>query len=1184
MKLKSLEINGFKSFADKTVIDFMPGMTGIVGPNGSGKSNIIEAIRWVMGEQSAKGLRGNTMADVIFGGSKKRPALGRASVSMTIDNSDHYLHSAFDEVQISRRLYRNGDAEYLINGVKSRLKDITDLFVDTGLGRESFSIINQGKVEAIFNAKAEDRRAIIEDVAGVFKYKQNKNKSQNQLLQTQENLDRLLDIIKEISDRLQPLEKQADEAEEFLSLRKQFDRLKLVKIARVKKDLSAKELTTQSEITALTKKIEQVEKKLGDKTSKEDLINSQSNELESKLNNLNHSVEELTQKYEHALGENNLQKQKRDSLEHNRDLLNSEQTKLKQQLQELADRTNRLKQQIEEEKKSQEKAEQQVKEITDKLAKSGQLSEQDKLANLRNNYVQSMQDAASLSNQLINLDKEKLRYDARKKSLSTLSQQLKEKLSEKRAALNKIKNSESASKDSKDLEEQSAHFSKQLNQKKAELSALEKQHSDLLARYNQIRIRSESLQNANANLDLFVGVRNLLANRQRFPGLFGTVAELIKVDDQYALAIETALGAGLQNIVVDSQSTAKKAIEFLTSRRLGRVTFLPIEVIKARYLPANIRSQLDQEKDFIGIGAALIGSEKKYSNIIENLLGTTLIAANLNAAFRISKLLNQRYRVVTIDGHIVNAGGSITGGANRHQSGLLSKRVELDQLNKQLDDLKKEGQKVNRLIDDSQKEIAVDENKFIELRNSIVAQKESLQLQVGGKKIAEDALNQAEKQFQSNQLEISQLEDEFSSIPKTREKLAAQVESLQEKNDQLSSEINTLEVSLLDARSSAKQQNSRLLTSRENLAAIKVQIQADSKQAGELSDQKNRLGNELSDNQKQIDLLNNQLEVLDNTLKNTGNAEQISDNLKLVNLNRDQFVEKKQKLNQEENSLKVEINQLQLELRQLLDRKNRFDTKLATVKSRLDENSQDLKDIGEPDISKLDLLEKEDFQSISSRLNALKSELAKHNAVNLAAIDELKRVKERYDFLTGQRDDLITASENLKVAMQEMDHEVVTRFKKTFDAVAEQFKRTFSELFAGGQASLELTDPKDLLTSGIEIRVQPPGKKLQRLSLLSGGEKALTAIALLLAILLVHPVPFAILDETEAALDESNVDNFGRFLRDFGENTQFIVITHRKGTMRYANVLYGVTMQEPGVSTMVSVDLEKAGTALEDVK
>ncbi|KMQ40592.1 hypothetical protein AAX22_05390 [Oenococcus oeni] len=452
------------------------------------------------------------------------------------------------------------------------------------------------------------------------------------------------------------------------------------------------------------------------------------------------------------------------------------------------------------------------------------------------------------------------------------------------------------------------------------------------------------------------------------------------------------------------------------------------------------------------------------------------------------------------------------------------------------------------------------------------------------KKIAEDALNQAEKQFQSNQLEINQLEDEFSSIPKTREKLAAQVESLQEKNDQLSSEINTLEVSLLDARSSAKQQNSRLLTSRENLAAIKVQIQADSKQAGELSDQKNRLGNELSDNQKQIDLLNNQLEVLDNTLKNTGNAEQISDNLKSVNLNRDQFVEKKQKLNQEENSLKVEINQLQLELRQLLDRKNRFDTKLATVKSRLDENLQDLKDIGEPDISKLDLLEKEDFQSIFSRLNALKSELAKHNAVNLAAIDELKRVKERYDFLTGQRDDLITASENLKVAMQEMDHEVVTRFKKTFDAVAEQFKRTFSELFAGGQASLELTDPKDLLTSGIEIRVQPPGKKLQRLSLLSGGEKALTAIALLLAILLVHPVPFAILDETEAALDESNVDNFGRFLRDFGENTQFIVITHRKGTMRYANVLYGVTMQEPGVSTMVSVDLEKAGTALEDVK
>ncbi|AZZ61199.1 chromosome segregation protein SMC [Oenococcus sp. UCMA 16435] len=1184
MKLKSLEINGFKSFADKTIIEFMPGMTGIVGPNGSGKSNIIEAIRWVMGEQSAKGLRGNTMADVIFGGSKKRPALGRASVSMTIDNSDHYLHSAFDELQISRRLYRNGDAEYLINGVKSRLKDITDLFVDTGLGRESFSIINQGKVEAIFNAKAEDRRAIIEDVAGVFKYKQNKNKSQNQLLQTQENLDRLLDIIKEISDRLQPLEKQADEAEEFLSLRKQFDQLKLVKIVRVKKDLSAKGSTIQAEITNLAKEIEQIEKKLSDKTSEENQANQQSNELENKLNVLNHSVEELTQRYEHALGENNLQKQKHDSLQNNRDLLNTEQTKLDQQLQELVGKIDHLDQQIVEEKESQQKAERQVKEITDKLAKNGQLSKQDELANLRNIYVQSMQDAASLSNQLINLDKEKLRYDSRKKNLSNLSRQLKENLSEKRTALSKIENSESNSNDSKSLDEQSEQFSKQLNTKKAALSVLERKHSDLLARYNQIRIRSESLQNANANLDLFVGVRNLLANRHQFPGLFGTVAELVKVDAQYALAIETALGAGLQNIVVDNQSTAKAAIDFLTSRRLGRVTFLPIEVIKARYLSANIASQLDREKDFIGVGAALIRSDAKYSNIVENLLGTTLIAANLNAAFGISKLLNQRYRVVTIDGHIVNAGGSITGGANRHQSGLLSKRAELDQLNEQLDDLKNQGQQTNQLIDNSQKEISADENKFIEIRNSIVAQKESLQLRAGGKKIAEDALNQAEKQFQANQLEINQLEDEFSTIPRTREKLAAQVEDLQKKNDQLSGKINTLEIGLVDARSSVNQQNSRLLTSRENLAAIKVQMQADSKNARELADQKDRLTNELFNNQKQIDLLINQLKVLDNTLKNTGNAEQISDNLKLVNQNRDQLVQKKQKLNQEGNSLKSEINQLQLDLRQLLDRKNRFDTKLATIKSRLDENAQDLKDIGEPDISKLDLLEKENFQSISSRLNALKGELAKHNAVNLAAIDELKRVKERYDFLTGQRDDLINASENLKVAMQEMDHEVVTRFKKTFDAVAEQFKKTFAELFAGGQASLELTDPKDLLTSGIEIRVQPPGKKLQRLSLLSGGEKALTAIALLLAILLVHPVPFAILDETEAALDESNVDNFGRFLRDFGENTQFIVITHRKGTMRYANVLYGVTMQEPGISTMVSVDLEKASATLEDVK
>ncbi len=1184
MKLKSLEIHGFKSFADKTVIDFMPGMTGIVGPNGSGKSNIIEAIRWVMGEQSAKGLRGNTMADVIFGGAKNRSALGRASVTMTIDNSDHYLHSAFDELQVSRRLYRNGDAEYLINGVKSRLKDITDLFVDTGLGRESFSIINQGKVEAIFNAKAEDRRAIIEDVAGVFKYKQNKIKSQNELAQTQANLDRLLDIIKEIADRLQPLESQAAEAQQFLSLRSQFDQLNLVKLGRSKKELVANEQAASSQLVEFQNHIKQTETSLNDAGLQQNQANDQSNQLDLQLSDLNHTIELLTQKYEHVLGENNLRKQKRESLQNDLQRLTTEGKQLNQQLVQLTDRLSALDQQVKTGRQKRSESEKAVKAITDQLAKDGQLSRQDQLSDLRNRYVQSMQDAASVSNQLLNLDKEKIRHDARLKSLNNDASQLQQHLLDKKALLTKAANASNEKTDASQLEQHAQQSQSQLNAKKTQLSTFEQQRSSLVMRYNQVQIRLESLQNANENLDLFVGVRNLLANRQQFTGLFGTVAELIKVAPEYALAIETALGAGLQNIVVDKQSTAKQAIDFLTQRRLGRVTFLPVESIKMRFLSANIRSQLTAEQDYVDIAASLVKSEVQYRDIVENLLGTTIITKTLDAAFKISKMLNQHYRVVTIDGHIVNAGGSITGGANRHQSGLLSKRAELDRLTGEFDDLKDRGSKANQLITDLQNEIVADEREFVSLRNTIVAKKEAFQLQAGGQKIAEDALVQTEKQLKANQIEIAELVSNAADAAKLRRDLAAKFGNLQNKNDDLAAQINLLETSLADEQSTAHEQNHQLLLAREKLAAVKVQLQADEKNAAELELAKNKLDENLLQNQKQLFDLNSRLKENDALVLANTAADDIAGQLRSANEKRDQLTKDRQTVSDKKILLQKQIDQLQLTLRQLLDSKNHVDTKLAAIQSHLSELEQDLIDLGRPNFSQLDLLQGEPLSAISSRLAKLKAELSKHNAVNLAAIDELKTVQERYDFLTGQRDDLVAASANLQTAMKQMDQEVVTRFKRTFDAVAEKFKKTFSDLFAGGQASLELSDPKNLLTSGIEIKVQPPGKKLQRLSLLSGGEKALTAIALLLAILLVHPVPFAILDETEAALDESNVDSFGRFLRDFGANTQFIVITHRQGTMRYANVLYGVTMQEPGVSTMVSVDLEKAGKSLEGAK
>ncbi|EHN58978.1 chromosome segregation protein SMC [Oenococcus kitaharae] len=1179
MRLKSLEINGFKSFADKTVIDFMPGMTGIVGPNGSGKSNIIEAIRWVMGEQSAKGLRGSTMSDVIFGGSKNRRALGRAMVTMTIDNSDHFLHTDFDEVQVSRRLYRDGQAEYLINGVKSRLKDITDLFVDTGLGRESFSIINQGKVEEIFNAKAEDRRAIIEDVAGVFKYKQNKLKSQNELAQTQENLARLLDIVKEISDRLQPLKDQAAEAEAFLALRKQFDQLNLVKLVRSRAELSQKEKQFTDDLQQLLLKIQKQEEALKDQDQQQTDTNLRTNGLDHDLLELNRTIETLTQRYEHAIGQHQLQEQKIASLTQNKQNLDEDGVKNTQRLAQLDHQIDGLRTDTAKLQEQLIQAQDAVHNISQELADSGDLTAQDQLENTRSQYLQSMQDAATLSNQLTNLDRDQMRMTSRLDSLNLNRQQVMKEIAEKKQAVNQGKQQDDDQ--NSDLEAQSQQAQKALNEKKTHLSTLNQKHSDLVSQYNQVRVRVESLQNANENLDLYVGVRNLLNSRNQFPGLFGTVAELIKVAPAYALAIETALGAGLQNIVVDTQETAKNAISFLTERRLGRVTFLPIETIKARCLPENLLQRLDGESEYVGLAADLIERDHQFSAIIENLLGTTVIAENLPAAFRLSKAANQRCRIVTLDGHVVNAGGSITGGANRHQSGLLSKRAELDRLSAQLDQIKQQGIQANQDVLTEQREIAAAEAAFVKLRNQLLADKERLQLQSAQKGLLEESLQQMAKQLKANQLEEDTLKTDLSQAKQNRQSAAVRLQKLQQTNDQLRLTIHRLTDNLADAQSSAHQQNDRLASAREQLAAFKVQKQADEKRLKELDDERVLLIQEQNQQAAKSQTLDQQLQQLQRQIQLSSDAGQASQALKEANDKREQLLVEQSDLKQQADVLRKAISEQQQQLRHLLDQKNQLDSKKSAVVSRLTELDQQLQDLGNPDIDHLDLHSDESLADISRQSAALKEELAKHNSVNLAAIDELKSVQDRYDFLISQRDDLIKASENLQTVMDDIDREVVRRFKKTFDAVAEQFKTTFSELFGGGQGSLELDNPKDLLTSGIEIRVQPPGKKLQRLSLLSGGEKALTAIALLLAILIVHPVPFAILDETEAALDEANVDNFGRFLKDFSNKTQFIVITHRKGTMRYANVLYGVTMQEPGVSTMVSVDLEQAKAALE---
>ncbi|KGO32144.1 hypothetical protein Q757_02785 [Oenococcus alcoholitolerans] len=716
MKLKSLEINGFKSFADKTLIEFKPGMTTIVGPNGSGKSNIIEAIRWVMGEQSAKGLRGDTMADVIFSGSKNRRAMGRAEVSMVIDNSDHYLSSPYNELRISRRLYRSGEAEYLLNGSKVRLRDITDIFIDTGLGRESFSIINQGKVEEIFNAKAADRRSIIEDLAGVFKYKQNKARSQNELIQTKDNLERLADIINEVSERLQPLETQAAEAEKYLSLKGQFDNYQAAALVRQNINIKEQKNSFQKRLSEINDHLSEDEKEAERSSLKRKNLQQEKISLQNKFEKQLEKIRQLTVDRERSLGNAKLNRQKYQSIQDNYRQAELELQKLIDKDGGFSSNKKNLLQNIDDLKGQQDHFLKQIADLKAQKNFSG-IQETDILQELNRNQLEISEKISSAANRisayLENLKMYGQRIEELKKELTEYS---------KKISKNSSSNIDAFSPFSR-LEKEADDFLVGLNNEKKLLSKLNASRNESLMQFNQVRSRLESLHNSSENYDLYTGVRNILSNKNNFPGLIGTVASVIDVPAEYALAIETALGAGLQNVIVDKRDTAKNAIQFLNANKLGRVTFLPLESIKARRLPALVKDKLQGRSGYLGSAFSLIKADETFLPLLENLLALTLVAKDLESAFEISRLLQQHYRIVTLNGSLVNAGGSITGGSNRHQVGLLSKKAETEKLEKQFEQMRSGLLKDERDHRELADKITSDEKKFSEMRSRLIEEK-----------------------------------------------------------------------------------------------------------------------------------------------------------------------------------------------------------------------------------------------------------------------------------------------------------------------------------------------------------------------------------------------------------------------------------------------------------------------------
>ena len=982
MYLKSIKAVGFKSFADKIELDIKDGITCIVGPNGSGKSNILDAVKWVLGEQSVKSLRGTgSMSDVIFNGSKSRSPMSRASVALTIDNSNHYLKSEFNEIEVKRVVYRTGENEYYLNNTKVRLKDITDLFIDSGASRDAYNIISQGTVEDIVSSKPEARRVIIEEAAGVLKYKKHKEESLRKLEKTKDNLNTINLLINELETSLEPLRIQSIKAKKFNEYK---DNLKNLEIALIVNDIKK--------------------------------INLEYNKLKARNEELKSLIEELTARINKDTA--TLEVNKLSNLE-----VESTLNKLNQNLVDLE------------------------REIADANAKKTMILERKKLNS--NNDV--------TLNNVLNLKEEILSIGKNINSLEGEIKTLNSKKDDLKANIDSIDNEELM------LRKNYVTESNEYNQKNKELLELN----------NRIDILNNNILN---EVNVPLPVKSIL-NNPRLKGIYNTVGKLLTFDDIYMSAIETTLGASLNYLVVDNEASVKQAINYLKEQRLGRATFLPLNIIKPKYLESSVEETLKNTSGFVDTAINLVKYDSAYDNIMQNLLATTIVVKDIDALNNIAKRLNYKYKVVSLDGDISYAGGSISGGAKKNSISILKDRYELTKL---------ETNKVN-------------------LETSI--------------RVIEAKINSLNQEQEEMILKKNKLNNEYIELKET---------------------INRKNISLSELQNNYKDKETTIKNN-EAILNNTVDIELDNilKSYYELNGRKDNLLRTIKDYKEKLETARGDLAELELNIKNK---------------NRDL-----NKYNSEFNSNEVILGKYDVKLDNYLLTLNEEYT--MTYEKALREVDTNI-----------------DIETTRLQVSKLKSSIKELGEVNLGSIAEFERVNERYTFLTTQKTDLVKSIEELETAIASLDEIMKERFKATFEAVNKEFQKVFKILFRGGEGHLELTDKDNLLETGVEIIAQPPGKKLSSITLFSGGERTLTAISLLFAILNVKTVPFVILDEVEAALDEANVDVFGKYLETRKDKSQFIIITHKKRTMEYADTLYGITMQEEGVSKLVSVRMEENET------
>ncbi|KAB2456987.1 chromosome segregation protein SMC [Bacillus sp. CH126_4D] len=1180
MFLKRLEIAGFKSFAERVSVDFVPGVTSVVGPNGSGKSNITDAIRWVLGEQSAKSLRGAKMEDIIFAGSDTRRAVNVAEVTITLNNEDQRLPIEYNEVCVTRRVSRLGDSDFYINKQSCRLKDIIDLFMDSGMGREAFSIISQGKVEEILSSKSEERRGVFEEAAGVLKYKLRKKKAEVKLADTQENLNRVQDIIHELSSQVEPLERQASIAKDYLEKKEELEKVEAALIVH--------------EIEELHEKWEALRNQFGHNKNEEVKMSTHLQKGEEELEELRGQLQAVDESVDSLQEVLLLSSKELEKLEGQRELLKERKqnatthcAQLEQLIVELTEKATSYDGEIESSTEVLMQFVNQVKELETKLHDNELLlatfadNLEEQIENLKGDYIELLNQQASHRNELSMIEEQSKQQNSKNERLDEENAKYVEIRMEITAKKTKLVESY------EQVKEKVAGILSNIQKTEAALGKCKTQYSEnetkLYQAYQfvqQARSRKEMLEEMQEDYSGFYqGVREVLKAREdRLQGIEGAVAELLTVPKEYEIAMEIALGAAMQHIVVQKEENARNAITFLKQNKHGRATFLPQAVIKSRSLSFEQLRIVNQHPSFVGVAAELVQYNNKYENVVSNLLGTVIVAKDLRGANELAKQLQYRYRIVTIEGDVVNPGGSMTGGAVKQaKSSLLGRQRELEEWTSKLTDMEEKTTKLENFVKAVKQEIQEKEVKIRELRQSVEAERvdeQKLREEISRLELEEHRIND---RLSIYDLEIEGFLQDQVKIQGRKEELEKILATLQAEITELDSKIVALTKQKSEQHSS-KEKVQKEMTELKVLAAEKQQRLSNQKEKVErLTKEKEETDATLVKTKEDLAFLKQEM------TSNSSGEEQITNMIEKKAYDRNQTSELIRSRREQRVSLQERVEHLERNLKEttgkhkyILEMLKDQEVKINRLDVELENRLQHLRETYTIsfEAAKLKYTMMMPAEDARKKVKLIKLSIEELGTVNLGAIEEYERVAERHTFLLEQKDDLEEAKTTLHQLITEMDEEMKKRFSTTFEGIRMEFQSVFSELFGGGRADLVMTNPEDLLNTGIDIVAQPPGKKLQNLGLLSGGERALTAIALLFGILKVRPVPFCVLDEVEAALDEANVARFAQYLKKFSDETQFIVITHRKGTMEESDVLYGVTMQESGVSKLVSVRLD----------